>query len=36
LQLVRRLGESGSLQLLVREQGSTADVSWRWTIGSRG
>ncbi|CRL48574.1 regulator of sigma E protease [Pseudomonas sp. 3296] len=25
LQLVRRLGESGSLQLLVREQGSTAD-----------
>lgn len=27
LQLVRRLGESGSLQLLVREQGSTADSS---------
>ncbi|PTT24590.1 sigma E protease regulator RseP [Pseudomonas sp. HMWF021] len=26
LQLVRRLGESGSLQLLVREQGSTADT----------
>ncbi|MBV4553931.1 sigma E protease regulator RseP [Pseudomonas sp. SWRI102] len=26
LQLVRRLGESGSLQLLVREQGSTADL----------
>ncbi|UVK89535.1 sigma E protease regulator RseP [Pseudomonas sp. B21-051] len=26
LQLVRRLGESGSLQLLVREQGSTADM----------
>ncbi|MET0847038.1 MAG: sigma E protease regulator RseP [Pseudomonas sp.] len=25
LQLVRRLGESGSIQLLVREQGSTAD-----------
>ncbi|SDT47076.1 site-2 protease. Metallo peptidase. MEROPS family M50B [Pseudomonas sp. Z003-0.4C(8344-21)] len=25
LQLVRRLGESGSLQLLVREQGSSAD-----------
>lgn len=25
LQLVRRLGESGSLQLLVREQGSTVD-----------
>ncbi|MET0776219.1 MAG: RIP metalloprotease RseP, partial [Pseudomonas mandelii] len=25
LQLIRRLGESGSLQLLVREQGSTAD-----------
>jgi regulator of sigma E protease len=25
LQLVRRLGESGSLQLLVRDQGSTAD-----------
>lgn len=25
LQLVRRLGESGSLQVLVREQGSTAD-----------
>ncbi|MBJ2346320.1 MULTISPECIES: RIP metalloprotease RseP [Pseudomonas] len=25
LQLVRRLGESGSLQLMVREQGSTAD-----------
>jgi len=25
LQLVRRLGESGALQLLVREQGSTAD-----------
>ncbi|CAI8995794.1 sigma E protease regulator RseP [Pseudomonas sp. IT-P294] len=25
LRLVRRLGESGSLQLLVREQGSTAD-----------
>ncbi|MCP1480585.1 regulator of sigma E protease [Pseudomonas chlororaphis] len=25
LQLVRRLGESGTLQLLVREQGSTAD-----------
>ncbi|MFG6205341.1 sigma E protease regulator RseP [Pseudomonas retamae] len=25
LQLVRRLGESGSLQLLVREQGATAD-----------
>ncbi|TPG80596.1 sigma E protease regulator RseP [Pseudomonas arsenicoxydans] len=25
LQLVRRLGESGSLQLLVREQGSTTD-----------
>ncbi|MDD2103428.1 RIP metalloprotease RseP [Pseudomonas putida] len=25
LQLVRRLGESGSLQLLVREQGTTAD-----------
>lgn len=25
LQLVRRLGESGSLQLVVREQGSTAD-----------
>ena len=25
LQLVRRLGESGSLQLLVREQGSTAE-----------
>lgn len=27
LQLVRRLGESGSLQLLVREQGSTVDSS---------
>ena len=26
LQLVRRLGESGSLQLLVREQGSTVDT----------
>ena len=26
LQLVRRLGESGSLQVLVREQGSTADT----------
>ncbi|MDR6927271.1 sigma E protease regulator RseP [Pseudomonas sp. BE134] len=26
LQLVRRLGESGSLQLLVREQGSTTDA----------
>ncbi|AZC48805.1 MULTISPECIES: sigma E protease regulator RseP [Pseudomonas] len=25
LQLIRRLGESGTLQLLVREQGSTAD-----------
>lgn len=25
LQLIRRLGESGSIQLLVREQGSTAD-----------
>ena len=25
LQLVRRLGESGSLQILVREQGSTTD-----------
>ena len=27
LQLVRRLGESGSLQVLVREQGSTTDTS---------
>ncbi len=32
LQLVRRLGESGSLQLLVREQGSTADSPRELTL----
>lgn len=32
LQLVRRLGESGSLQVLVREQGSTADSSRELTL----
>ncbi|UVM49396.1 MULTISPECIES: sigma E protease regulator RseP [unclassified Pseudomonas] len=39
LQLVRRLGESGSLQLLVREQGSTVDsprelVLEKWLKGA--
>ena len=32
LQLVRRLGESGSLQVLVREQGSTADSPRELTL----
>ncbi|WP_445179590.1 sigma E protease regulator RseP [Pseudomonas sp. McL0111] len=32
LQLVRRLGESGSLQILVREQGSTADSPRELTL----
>ncbi|MBP5945134.1 MULTISPECIES: sigma E protease regulator RseP [Pseudomonas] len=32
LQLVRRLGESGSLQVLVREQGSTADLPRELTL----
>ncbi|WP_166359983.1 sigma E protease regulator RseP [Pseudomonas akapageensis] len=34
LQLVRRLGESGALQVTVRDEGSTADVSHQLTLNN--